>query len=261
MNFTLIIGFVVGSVLIAATAYIDGSNTIKSFINIGAIMTGLGGPICSCMINFSGKDILNTFNLVRYCLKGQVLPNPQDVIAILVNLAVKARKEGLLALEDEASTLNDDFMKKGLLLVVDGDDPEVVKNMLGNDIVFTQERHRVGAKMFRMASFYAPSFGMVGTLIGMVIMLASLNTPERLGPAFALALVNTLYGAVLAFFIFLPISGRLEERSKEEIKMKRLIMEGILSIQAGDNPRTVEDKLNVFLSPKERKNLYNAATK
>jgi chemotaxis protein MotA len=255
----MIIGVVGGLGLITWAILIAGN--ISSFVNLPSIFVTMGGTAAAIFINFSIKDVLSALVLVRYLLRGRVLPNASEIITLLVNLAVRARKEGLLALEDEAGSINNEFMKKGLQLVVDGDDPEVVRTMLGNEIIFTQERHRIGAKLFKQASFYSPAFGMIGTLIGMIIMLGQLDRPESLGPSLALAMITTFYGAIMAYLLFMPIAGKLEERSREEIRMKRLIMEGILSIQAGDNPRTVEDKLNVFLSPRDRKTIYNPTTK
>jgi len=259
MNFSLIIGVFGGLTLISIAIMMGGS--LLAFINLQSVFVTIGGTLSAVIVNFSLVELLNAFKMLRYLLRGRVLANPTDVITLLVNLAVKARKEGLLALEEEAESLDNEFMKKGLLLVVDGDDPEVVKTMLGNEIIFTQERHRAGQNIFRRAGYYAPAFGMIGTLIGLILMLGNIQNPNAIGPGMALALITTLYGTILANLIFLPIAGKLEERSREEIKMKRMIMEGILSIQAGDNPRTVEDKLNVFLSPRDRKSIYNPATK
>lgn len=259
MNFSLLIGAFGGFALIIGSIMLGGS--IFAFINIQSIFVTIGGTFSAVVINFSVGEVFGAVRMFRYLMRGRVLANPTDIITLLVNLAVRARKEGLLALEDEAGSLNNDFMKKGLLLVVDGDDPEVVKNMMGNEILYTQERHRAGQNIFRKAGVYAPAFGMIGTLIGLILMLGSLDNPSAIGPGMALALITTLYGTIFANLLFIPISGKLEERTREEVKMKRLIMEGILSIQAGDNPRTVEDKLNVFLSPRDRKSIYNPSAK
>ena len=259
MNISMLVGIFGGFTVISIAIIMGGS--LLAFVNIQSVFITIGGTLAAVIVNFSIGEVLGALRMVRYMLRGRVLDDPTDVITLLVNLAVRARKEGLLALEDEAESIDNEYMKKGLILVVDGDDPEVVRTMMGNDILFTQERHRSGQNIFRRAGYYAPAFGMIGTLIGLIIMLGSIHNPNAIGPGMALALITTLYGSILANLVFLPIAGKLEERSREEIKMKRLIMEGILAIQAGDNPRTVEDKLNVFLSPKDRKSIYNPSAR
>lgn len=183
-------------------------------------------------------------------------PTPQQTIRLLVDLAQKARREGLLALDEEAEELDDYFLRKGLRLVVDGADPETVRQILDIEITFLEERHQSGQRIFDHLGAVAPAFGMVGTVIGLIIMLGNLDNPESIGPAMAVALITTFYGVVLANLIFLPIAGKLRVISDEEVLMREVMIEGILSIQAGENPYIVEQKLESFLAPDQRPSLH-----
>jgi len=178
--------------------------------------------------------------------------HPAELIKTLVQFTQKARREGLLALEDEAASVEDAFLSKGVQLVVDGTDPELVRSILETELSFLENRHRTGAAMFETMASLAPSFGMVGTLIGLIQMMGTLDDPEKIGPGMAVALVTTFYGTILANLVFTPLAGKLKVRSAEEILLREVMIEGILSIQAGDNPRIVEEKLNAFLAPKVR---------
>jgi chemotaxis protein MotA len=178
-----------------------------------------------------------------------------SLIKTLVSFAEKARREGLLALEEDASQLDDEFMRKSIQLVVDGTDPELVKSILDTEIGFLEERHSSNKNYLDSIAELGPAFGMLGTLIGLIQMLGNLSDPDALGPGMAVALVTTFYGSVLANMVSLPLGKKLAQNSSGEIMYRSLMMEGILSIQAGENPRIVEEKLRVFLPPKERKKL------
>jgi chemotaxis protein MotA len=177
------------------------------------------------------------------------------LIQTLVSFAEKARREGLLALEEDASQLDDEFMRKSIQLVVDGTDPELVKSILDTEIGLLEERHSANKSYFDSIAELGPAFGMLGTLIGLIQMLGNLNDPSALGPGMAVALVTTFYGSILANMISIPLSKKLAQNSGREILCRELMVEGILSIQAGENPRIVEEKLKVFLPPKTRKQL------
>ncbi|NLU09524.1 MAG: motility protein A, partial [Tepidanaerobacter acetatoxydans] len=176
-----------------------------------------------------------------------------DVIRTIISLAETARREGLLALEDAAYQLKDDFMQKGILLIVDGTDPELVKNIMETELAFLEERHSEGQGMLETMGALAPAFGLIGTIIGLINMLKNLDNPELIGPGMAVALVTTFYGSLVANLFFIPMAGKLKVRSREEILIKEVMIEGMLSIQAGENPRIIEEKLKAFLSPASRK--------
>jgi chemotaxis protein MotA len=175
-----------------------------------------------------------------------------EVISLLVRLAERARREGMLSLEAEAERVEDDFLARGLRLAVDGTDPELLRDILTTDIHFLQARHKTGESIFTTMGGFAPTLGIIGTVMGLIHMLANLRNPDKMGPLIAGAFIATLYGVSSANLIFLPIGNKLKARSAEEVLMREVMLEGILAIQAGDNPRLVEEKLKAFLAPKLR---------
>lgn len=229
-----------------------GNTSIKAFWDFPSILITYGGTVASMFIQFPMESIKEIPKIVRkvFTAKKQ---EPAQVIAMMVGFAQKARREGLLALEDEAQGLNDEFLKKGIQLVVDGTDPQLVRNILEVELTFLEERHSSGAGILTFWAATAPGFGMIGTLIGLIQMLGNLNDPSSLGPGMATALITTFYGSMAANWICNPMAQKLKARSSEEILLKEVMIEGILSIQAGENPRIVEEKLKAFLSPGERR--------
>ncbi|UER67471.1 motility protein A [Borrelia sp. BU AG58] len=173
-------------------------------------------------------------------------------IKTLVELSEKARKEGLLSLDDELEQISDPFFKSGMRLVVDGADPEIIRTMLYLELDQMQERHKMGSNLFGTWAKLAPAFGMTGTLIGLIALLGNLEDKSALGSSMAVALITTLYGTIMANLMFIPVQIKLESIDSEEVAVKTMIVEGILSIQAGDNPRILEQKLVTFLTPKDR---------
>jgi len=178
--------------------------------------------------------------------------NPSEVVNLLIGFAEKARREGLLTLEDEAKNTDNPFLQKGIQLVVDGTDPELVKDIMNIEIEALEERHSQGAGMLMRMGDMLPAFGMIGTLIGLVAMLANLDDPSTIGSSMAVALITTLYGAIMANLVAIPLGQKLGLRSGEEVLIRRVMVEGILSIQRGENPRIVKEKLLSFFSPDVR---------
>ncbi|MFZ5755135.1 MAG: flagellar motor protein [Bacillota bacterium] len=252
MDLATIIGAVSGIILIVASILVEGE--LSSFWSLSSAMIVLGGTMAATLINYPLSQIVSVMSIVKVAFKGET-QKPAEVIITLVKLAEKARREGLLALEAEAEESKDEFLKKGIQLIVDGTDPELVRNILETEISFVEERHKVGAGIFEAMGASAPAFGMLGTLIGLILMLRDLNDPSKLGPGMAVALITTFYGSLLANLLFLPIAGKLKLRSSEELLIKEVMIEGILSIQAGENPRIVGEKMKAFLEPKERMRL------
>jgi chemotaxis protein MotA len=173
----------------------------------------------------------------------------------LVDFAEKARREGLLSLEQDVMEIDDSFLQRGIQLVVDGTDPELVRNILETKLTFLEERHQKGQDIFSSMGQLSPAFGMIGTLIGLIQMLTNLESPDSLGPGMATALITTFYGIIFANLFFIPITGKLKMRSEEEILMKEVMIEGILSIQAGENPRIVKEKLSAFLAKEKQEGI------
>ena len=177
---------------------------------------------------------------------------PVQTIKQLVEFAEQARREGILALEARAQEIQDDFLKKGIQLAVDGTEPELIKDILSTEVAFIETRHADGVKLFETAANLAPAFGMLGTLIGLVLMLGNMNDVETIGPNMAIALLTSLYGSIIANVICIPLSEKLKGYSAKEIMIKELMLEGIMSLQSGDNPRIVEQKLTAFIEPSLR---------
>lgn len=250
MDLSTIIGIIAGLLLIMLAILEQGS--LLTFWSFSSLLVVLGGVISATLIHFSLEQVLSVLRVLKNAFKQQ----PAEAYLIInkiVKMAERARREGLLSLDVELADENvDPFLAKGVQLVVDGTDPEMVRSILETDIIMLEERHKLGASIFTSMGASAPAFGMLGTLIGLILMLKDINDPDKLGPGMALALITTFYGALLANLVCLPIAGKLRLRSKQEILLKEIIIEGVLSIQAGENPRLVTEKLKSYLYPKQK---------
>lgn len=235
----------------AITISISMGGNLKMFINIPSLLITVVGSFSAVMVHFGIEEIKNVFAVTAHAFKTQDW-KPLEVIGLLTDLARKARREGLLALEDDISRLDDPFFQKGLRMVVDAIDPEVIREVLETDMEYTEERHQLGQRVYRAWASLAPAFGMIGTLIGLIQMLAKLDDPSALGPGMAVALITTFYGSIMANLLFTPLAGKLALRGEQEMLMRRLILEGLISIQSGMNPRILEEKLKSFIPPKAR---------
>ncbi|MGF7185195.1 chemotaxis protein MotA [Desulfitispora alkaliphila] len=249
MDFATIAGIISGIALIFLAIVQGGA--VDGFINVQGVLIVIGGTFASTLVSSPLKDIIQHMKTVKVAFKN-TKNEPEEIIAILVGFAEKARREGLLALEAEAEQVDDEFLKKGVQLVVDGTDPELVRSILDIELTFLEERHKEGQGLFEHLGAMAPAFGMIGTLIGLINMLQVLDNPDAIGPGMAVALTTTFYGSLMANLIFIPIAKKLKTRSSAEILTKEVMIEGILSIQAGENPRIVEEKMKAFLAPKSR---------
>jgi chemotaxis protein MotA len=254
MDIGTVIGIISGVTLILIAVSSTGS--LLTYWDVPSLMITMGGTIAGTLIAYPLSQIVGVLKVVRNVLQRR-LPSPETMIQRLVYFTEKARREGILALEDEVETLDDEFFKKGLQLVVDGSDPELVRNILETELAFVEERHKSGQGIFITMATLAPAFGMIGTLIGLINMLKHLDDPAVIGPNMAVALITTFYGALFANLICIPIASKLNIRSGQEVLLKELVIEGVLSLQAGENPRLVEEKLKAFLPPKAR-NALNA---
>lgn len=251
MDISTILGLVSGVILLIIGMATDGS--VAAFWDLSSIFITIGGSFAAMLVNFPLSQFGRAIKAVKWAFFTRHYSAP-EVISRLVGYAEKARREGLLALEDELENA-DEFLRKGIQLVVDGTDPELVKNILEIEISFVENRHQTNRAFFESWGALAPSFGMIGTLIGLIQMLRNLQDPNSIGSGMAKALVTTFYGSVMANLVFLPLAGKLRIRSEEEIIIRQVMVEGILSIQAGENPRIVEEKLKSFLPPMEREGL------
>jgi chemotaxis protein MotA len=221
----------------------------RIFIHPASLIVVLGGVIASTLIRFPLDQVRDAFSVASRAFFTRA-PETQAVVAQIVSLSQRARREGLLKMEKNSDV--EGFLAKGLRMVVDQSEREHIHGVLTQELRATQDRHHQGQEIFRFIALAAPSFGMVGTLIGMVQLFASIKDPSNIGGAMALSLLSTLYGAVIAYLLAIPIAGKLELRSKEELQLKQIMMEGVLGIQAEMHPLTLEAQLLAFLAPKER---------
>ncbi|WP_068674766.1 flagellar motor protein MotP [Oceanobacillus sp. Castelsardo] len=240
-------GFIVIMLAILSSG---GTEGIISFVDLSSILIVIGGLIASMLITFKMEQLKLIFKLFKATSLQNSMQLP-DLIDLFSRLAERARREGILALENHLDEIDDPFIRKGILLVVDGVEPEVINDILEAEIIALEERHAKGRSLFEKAAEYAPSWGMIGTLIGLVLMLNKLTDPSTLGPAMAVALLTTLYGTVLANLVFTPMANKLEGKTEEETFYKQIIIEGIIGVQSGQNPRILEEKLNAFLSSED----------
>lgn len=254
MDIATLAGIIAGISFIVAGIMMSGD--LSNFYDTSSIMITLGGTFAATLISYPIKNIIGILKVVKNLFFTKV-KDPSEIIGQIIELANIARKEGLLALEEAAYNLDDPFMQKGILLIVDGTDPELVRNIMETELTFMEERHNQGQAIFETMASLAPAYGMIGTLIGLINMLKTLDDPSSVGPNMAVALVTTFYGSILANLFFTPTANKLKQRSAQEMLYKEIMLEGILSIQAGENPRIIEEKLKAFLSPQERKALDN----
>lgn len=256
MDLSSILGLILGIIFIIWGIYESGD--ISAYWNIPSIILTLGGTIASTITSFPIRDIGNVLKVAKNAFVHTETSLDQVIIDI-ITLANIARKEGLLSLEEYADNLDDEFLSKGIMLIVDGTEPDLVRNIMETELLYLEERHANGQRLFETAASYAPAFGMIGTLIGLINMLRTIDDPSTIGPSMSVALVTTFYGVVLANVVFLPLARKLKARNNEEILAKELIVEGLLSIQAGENPRIIEEKLKTFIPPSMRKNYRELA--
>jgi chemotaxis protein MotA len=249
MDIATLVGVISGFGLVIMAIKTGGG--LIWFWNAPSAMIVIGGTVAITLINYPLSDVLSVMSVLKNAFLYQI-PLPTAIIPDIVDLAKVARREGILALEKKVKTMNEPFMSKGVELAVDGMEPDAIRGILENELIFTEERHKKGAEIFTVMGAFAPAMGMIGTLIGLVQMLMNMSDPKSIGPAMAVALITTFYGSVMANLIFLPVAGKLKVRREDEAKYKQLIVEGISSIQIGDNPRVVEQKLHTYLSPVER---------
>ena len=249
MDIGTLLGFLLGFGFIIAAITMHGS--LADFVDVPGAMVAFGGSFSALFINFPLKKVLGAFGVVKHCFLVQ-LPDPKAEIRRLSELARVARRDGLLALERKLSEIEDPFLVRGLELVIDGSPREKLEDALHMELDCIRERHATGKKIFEQLGTSLPAFGMVGTLIGLIQMLHELDDPTRIGAGMAVAMVTTFYGAFVANLIFLPLAGKLETRSREEMLLRELMITGLAALVEGETPRALERKLKTFLAPKAR---------
>ena len=245
------LGVCVAMMLIGIMTGDDGVAGIKYFFDFKSLLITYGGAFFAVLASMNLKDYIGGLKSFLLIFKSPSQDVP-GMITKIIELSNVARKEGLLALEEVSGELDDAFMKKGILLIVDGTDPELVRAILETELVSTEERHKKNINFWSDLGAMGPAWGMIGTLIGLVLMLQNLSDVAKIGPSMAVALITTFYGSLLANWICTPTSNKLKANNATEIACKEIMIEGLLSIQAGENPRVIEEKLKSFLAPKDR---------
>ena len=229
----------------------DGIAGVGSFMDLPSALITFGGAFSAVLAMNHLADFVNGLKSFTICLKVPKI-NEAETIKNIIDLSNVARKEGLLALEEAANDLEDPFLKKGILLIVDGTDPELVRAIMETELTCMETRHKKNIKFWNDLATMGPAWGMIGTLIGLINMLKKLDDPSAIGPNMAVALITTLYGSMLANWVCTPVAEKLGVNNSVEVAMEEVVIEGLLSIQAGENPRVIEEKLKSFLSPKQR---------
>lgn len=253
MDIASVLGFIGGWVAIIGSILL-AKQSLLTFVDPASVFMTIGGSYFALMLNYSIKDALGIFKIM-----GKVFKVPDfgemKIAESLLSFSERARREGILSLEEEIEGIDSAFMKRGLRMVVDSVDPEVIRNILETELTQMNERHGKWLKMFDQWAKLAPGFGMLGTVQGLIGMLKNLEDKSMIGPNMAVALITTFYGAIMANFLFTPMMGKLGLQDGAETKVREMIIEGVLSIQQGDNPHILQLKLSSYLSPDNQRKL------
>jgi chemotaxis protein MotA len=252
MDVATIIGVLLGFLVVIGSVVAGGMG--HAFINIPSLALTIGGMLCATLIHFSMSQFLGIFSIIKKTIVAKI-PLPNDIIQNMVNFAAINRRDGALALEQEIPKLNDLFFIKGMQMLVDGQDPETIRDLLTLEIEYLRDRHLTGKKILEFMGAAAPAFGMIGTLIGLVQMLKNLSSPDQIGEGMAVALLTTFYGAFAANLVFIPLAGKLGIYSKAETTTKEMIVEGVCAISEGDNPTVIKEKMQAFVSQRRRREI------
>jgi chemotaxis protein MotA len=252
MDIASILGLVLCFVLmIFGILYGNDISAIFNFLDAPSALITYGGSFMCILASYTLQSFVENLKSITLIFKTSTM-NVPEIIQKIIELSNVARKEGLLSLEEAASDIDDQFLKKGILLIVDGTDPELVRAIMETELVSVEGRHKDKISFWENLGAMGPAWGMIGTLIGLVNMLQQMDDPSSIGPSMAVALITTLYGSILANWICAPVASKLKGKNAEEMMMKEIEIEGLLSIQAGENPRVIEEKLKSFLAPKDR---------
>jgi chemotaxis protein MotA len=253
-----VIGLAIALISIAISAWIGEVDVSILFKRYEAFILVFGGSLAATMISFPLRTFLRAFQAGFATAFTEPHYHEREVIANLVTFAEKARREGLLALENEAAELDDEFMRKGIQLVIDGRDTDIIRKILETEVLFVQERNSKAEQVLMCMGGYSPTLGIIGTVLGLIAMLKGLgdtsggNVTGKIGIATAQAFVATFFGISLANLLWLPLASKVKERNAQLLLLREIMIEGIISIQAGDNPRLLEEKLHAFLDPTDR---------
>lgn len=253
MDLATLLGLLLGVVMVVFGIISGGGvSALGNFVDVPSVIITIGGSLSSCLYTRKVPEFVGGLTAIGKALNEPSPNDPVEIIKQIMDMANVARKEGLLALEETGRNLDDEFLKKGIMLVVDGTDADLVRAILETDMDNTTERHKIMANFWDKWAEAGPAWGMIGTLIGLVNMLQNMSDPSSIGPSMAVALLTTLYGSLIANWLAGPTAQKLKENDGIEMMIKQVSVEGLLSIQAGENPRVIEEKLKTFMSPGDR---------
>ena len=249
MDITTLIGIIVAFGLVIISILMGGDGSW--FINYPSVMIVLGGTMGATLLSYPLSEVLSVFKVAKnvFLFRSQAAI---ELIPLIAGFAKKARQEGILSFESQLKDIEDPFLVKGIQMAIDGMESSSIESVMITEIQYLEERHRLGSEIFTTMGTFAPAVGMLGTIIGLVQMLMQMEDPSQIGAPMAVALLTTFYGTLLANLLFLPVAGKLKTRSKQEILIKQMVLEGVISIQSGDNHRIVEQKLKAFIAPQAR---------
>lgn len=248
MDIATIVGMILGTVLVLLSI---GPENLQYFINVPSLVMVMGGTSAAILINYPLSTVLQVMGVLGKTMKAKPI-NLNEIIDQMVEFATVARRDGLLALEEKLQSLEDPFMLRGTQMIIDGVAPESVRAILTIELEQMAQRHAYGKGVVDNLGAFLPAFGMIGTLVGLVLMLQNLDDPSALGPGMAVALITTFYGALFANLFMIPLSGKLAARNTEEILSREIMIEGVLAIQTGESPNVIKERLMGFLPPKQR---------
>ena len=249
MDITTLIGIVVSFGLVMISILMGGDGSW--FLNGPSLMIVCGGTMGATLLAYPLSEVMGVFGVVKnvFMQKSQAT---SELIPLISGFAKKARQEGILSFESQLSEIEDEFLVKGIQMAIDGMESSAIEEVMSTEIMYLEERHKLGSEIFTTMGAFAPAVGMLGTIIGLVQMLMQMEDPSTIGAPMAVALLTTFYGTLLANLLFIPVSGKLKTRSKQEVLVKQMVLEGVISIQSGDNHRVVEQKLKAFVAPRSR---------
>lgn len=256
MDRTSFIGIIFGVVAVLVSMLLKGIN-VSVLLNPAALLIIFLGTVAAVMIGFPAKELKRVPQLFRILFREQKIPHIKDLIPLFTNWASLARREGILFLEGEVNDVEDPFLKNGMKLVIDGQSPEFIRDVMHEQLDAMDARHRSGAQIFSQAGTYAPTLGVLGAVVGLIAALGNLDDFNVLGEAIAAAFVATLYGIFSGYVLWHPFANKLSRKSEEEIQIREIMIEGILSIQNGQSPRAIQEKLASYLPLQENENLLN----
>ncbi len=249
MDIATFIGILISFGLVIISILMGGDGTW--FVNGPSLMIVFGGTMGATLLAYPLGDVLSVFQVVKNVFTHKSR-SVSALISMIAGFAKKARQEGILSFETQLSEIEDPFLVQGIQMAIDGMESWAFEDVMTTEIIYVEERHRLGADIFSTMGTFAPAVGMLGTIIGLVQMLMQMDDPSQIGGPMAVALLTTFYGTMLANLVFIPVASKLKTRSKQEMLIKQMVLEGVISIQSGDNHRVVEQKLKAFIAPKTR---------